>query len=105
MSGNWSYHSASDYVRFYAGKRHYGHKKLAEYVIRKEVERMALTPETQAEIADKVRGIPHNGWWHVDSEETFIRIAGDLYEHGLNVTEVIETLEWAYGAVANEFGS
>ncbi len=65
----------------------------------------AVTPGPRAGIADRVRGIPHNGWWHVDGEETFIRIAVDLVDAGLTVDKAIDVLEHAYGVVANEFGS
>jgi hypothetical protein len=64
-----------------------------------------MTPQERKRLADRIRAIPHNGWWHVDGEETFVRLAVELVDAGLTADKAVDVLEWAYGAVAGEFGS
>lgn len=46
-----------------------------------------------------------DGWWHSSDRDQFEEIAEGLLECGLDEIQVLETLEAAYSAVANEFGS
>jgi 5,10-methenyltetrahydromethanopterin hydrogenase len=61
-----------------------------------------------SDFEDRVRSIPDvdcDGFWCVDSEETFIRVANILVAKGIHEDDVITMLEDLYNAVANEFGS
>lgn len=46
-----------------------------------------------------------DGWWHSDGADTFTDIAEVLMERGMTMTDAIDLLTSAFGAVAGEFGS
>ena len=61
-----------------------------------------LSKKLTKEISD----IPGDlGWYKTGSYEQFLEIAEALLECGLDEIQVMETLESAYDAVANEFGA
>lgn len=57
-------------------------------------------------LLDAIHNLPNSdgGWWHVSGEETFQSIAAELLDHGVPVDTIQRILEFAYGAVAEEFG-
>ena len=63
---------------------------------------MSLSEKLRKEISD----IPGDlGWYKRADQETFEEIAEALLECGLDEIQVLETLQDAYCAVANEFGA
>lgn len=55
---------------------------------------------------EAIKQIPgQDGWWSSSGEETFLAVADRMLGAGMEADDVVEILEQAYGAVANEFGA